>query len=291
MLLDEGRGETMKTLKITGRPVFLLCFFALGFNLYAESAYTIDRVESAFTLDLRRDIIISGLAAGVFFGSFLIPGTEEIPNLDRNDVNFIDRRLMFDNYGSLTVFTNIMRPVMGIMPIIVPLALVQWNVFNFIDDFPVWLTYGVMYIQAVALTYGTRRALGNAIDRHRPFRYFADYIEEPVSPHSFPSGSTAMAFLPATFFSVTFSREFPNSPWRIPVIVGSHLLAAGVGVSRITPGYHFLTDVLAGAAIGSFFGWAIPTLHRRPAVAIGPNAEKKLSFRFAGNGAIMSLRR
>jgi membrane-associated phospholipid phosphatase len=97
-----------------------------------------------------------------------------------------------------------------------------------------------------------------------------------------------MAFLPATFLSVTFSREFPDSSWRIPVIVGSHLLAATVGVIRITPGYHFLTDVLAGAAIGSFFGWLIPTLHRRPLPVL--QGEGYLSFHFMGNGAVMSVR-
>jgi len=270
------------------KALFLLCFVTLGFDLYAESALVVEPAESAFALDLRKDIVISALAVGVFFGSFFIPGTSEIPNLDRNDVNFIDRQLMFDNYGSLPILTAVMRPVMGVMPIIVPLVLVRWDILNFIHDFPIWLTYGVMYVQAVALTYGTRRALGNAIDRHRPFRYFADNFEEPVSPHSFPSGSTAMAFLPATFFSVTFSREFPDSRWRIPIIVGSHLLAAGVGVARITPGYHFLTDVLAGAAIGSFFGWVIPTLHRRPLQ--GSNDANNFSLQFTGNGAVMSVR-
>jgi len=274
--------------KSLGKPLFLLCFLTLGFNLYAEYAPVPDRTESAFELQLRREIILSTLAVGVFFGSFLVPGTEEIPDLDRNDVNFIDRRLMFDNYGSLPVLTAIMRPMMGVIPIIAPLVLVQWNVLNFVSDFDIWLTYGIMYAQAVMLTYGIRRALGNAIDRHRPFRYFADVIEQPVSPHSFPSGSTAMAFLPATFLSVTFSREFPDSSWRIPVIVGSHLLAATVGVIRITPGYHFLTDVLAGAAIGSFFGWLIPTLHRRPLPVL--QGEGYLSFHFMGNGAVMSIR-
>jgi len=283
----------MKTsLKLMGRPLFLLCFFVVGFNLYAESAsvtadltestFTADLTESVFTLELRREIVISTLSLGVFFGSFLIPETYEIPNLDRNNVIAIDRWLMF-NYGSFNIVTTFMRPVVGVMPLIVPLVLMEWDLRN---DFPIWLTYGIMYAQAVGFTYGTRRAIGRAVNRHRPIYYFADVVERPIPANAFPSGTTSMSFLPATMLSVTFSAEFPDSPWRIPVIVGSHTLATTVGIARIITGHHFLTDVLAGAAIGSFFGWLIPTLHRRP----GNDDESNLSFRFTGNGAMMSVR-
>ena len=244
---------------------------------------TLEPPETVFALDLRREIILSTLSLGTFFGSFLIPETLEIPTLDRNNVNVIDRRLMF-NYGSFNIFTTLMRSVMGAMPLIVPLILVEWDLRN---DFPIWLTYGIMYAQAVGFTYGVRNAIGRSVHRHRPYYYFVDVIERPISANSFPSGTTAMSFLPATLLSVTFSAEFPDSRWRIPVIVGSHTLAASVGVARIITGHHFLTDVLAGAAIGSFFGWLIPTLHRRP----GNGDENNLSFRFTGAGAVMSVKR
>ena len=287
--------------KSTGRPLFPLCFLLLGFNLYAESAFTTaftadstdtpvaaNTPESVFALELRRDIIISTLSLGVFFGPFLIPETQEIPTLNKNDVNAFDRGLMF-NHGWFNGVTVGLRPVMAVLPLIVPLVLVEWRDFR--SDFNIWLTYGVMYAQAVLLTYGTRMALGRAINRHRPYYYFHDVIDRPITPNSFPSGSTAMAFLPATFFSVTFAREFPDSRWRIPVIVGSHTLAATVGAARIITGHHFLTDVLAGAAIGSFFGWLIPTLHRRPALTPnGVNGAGNLSFQFTGSGAAMSIR-
>ena len=69
--------------------------------------------------------------------------------------------------------------------------------------------------------------------------------------------------MPAAFLSTTFSQEFPESRWKIPVIIGSFTLSSFVGVTRILSGDHFLTDVLAGAAIGSLYGWLIPTLHKR----------------------------
>ena len=91
--------------------------------------------------------------------------------------------------------------------------------------------------------------------------YFECFPAASDFHRSFPSGTAALAFLPAAFISVTFSTEFPKSPWKIPVIVGLYAMAAGIGATRIFNGTHFLTDVLAGAAIGIFFGWLIPTFH------------------------------
>ncbi|MDR0411846.1 MAG: phosphatase PAP2 family protein [Treponema sp.] len=42
-----------------------------------------------------------------------------------------------------------------------------------------------------------------------------------------------------------------------------YTLAAEIASMRIVSGSHFLTDVLTGAAIGSFHGWIIPFLHKR----------------------------
>ena len=252
--------------------LFLFLLFALGFNLYAESA---------FTLSLKNDIIISTLSAGVYFGAFFVHGTRTSSIQDKRDVNFLDRGLMF-NYRTFDTFSTVFAPVLALLPAMVPLGLTQWNIRN---DFCIWLTYGVMYFQAIGFTYGTRRAVGRLVARPRPKHYLTNVDGNVLRSNSFPSGTTAMAFMPATFLSVTFSAEFPNSPLRLPIIIGSHTLAAFAGAVRIHGGHHFLTDVLAGAAIGSFFGWLIPTLHRRPG-----SDDDKLSFHFSGNSAVISLR-
>ena len=254
--------------------IFLLCFITAGFNLWAESV---------FTLSLKKDIAISTLALGLFLSHYLIDNREGLPNnLDRNNVNVFDRGLMFPHNTSFNTTKNILGYGLQVLPIITPLALAGLDIRNR-DTISIWLTYGVMYAQAMLLTQGTRRWLGVLVDRYRPRDYFLDVIVYPICNRSFPSGTTAYAFMPAAFFSVTFSAEFPNSPWRIPIIVGTHTLAASVGVFRILSGHHFLTDVLAGAVIGSFFGWLIPTVHIRA------NGDNRFSFRFTGNGAVMSL--
>jgi undecaprenyl-diphosphatase len=83
--------------------------------------------------------------------------------------------------------------------------------------------------------------------------------------------------------STTFAAEYPGSKWKIPVIAGSYTLAAGIAALRIASGNHFITDVLAGAAIGSLYGWLVPFLHQRrnTNVAITPVANGLMvSYKF-----------
>ena len=46
-----------------------------------------------------------------------------------------------------------------------------------------------------------------------------------------------------------------------PVIAASYSLAAATAAMRVASGCHFVTDVLAGAALGSVIGIAVPALH------------------------------
>ena len=250
--------------------VFVFCFLVVGFNLYSESVYS---------LGLKKDIIISTITLGVFFGPFLMNDDPAIPyNLDKNDVNFFDRSLMYPYNRTIYNFRYIQLFVLPFLPLIPPFTVGGWNI---IKGFNTWFTYGVMYIQAYLLTYGTRLFFGNIVDRYRPHDYFHTPAR-PVKSNSFPSGTTATAFVPATLFSVTFAAEYPDSPWKIPVIIGSYSLAATVGITRIFSGVHFMTDVIAGAAIGTFYGWLIPRLHKRK--------DNNITLDFTGNGMLLSLK-
>ena len=48
----------------------------------------------------------------------------------------------------------------------------------------------------------------------------------------------------------------------MPIWVGGISLAAATGALRVRSGNHFPTDVIASAAVGSFIGWLVPSLHR-----------------------------
>ena len=62
--------------------------------------------------------------------------------------------------------------------------------------------------------------------------------------NSFPSGHTATAFMTATMLHKEYEGR---SPW---FSIGGYTLATLTGVSRVLNNRHWLTDVLAGAAIG-----------------------------------------
>jgi membrane-associated phospholipid phosphatase len=80
-------------------------------------------------------------------------------------------------------------------------------------------------------------ASGSDSDTYQPFSRDA----------SFPSGHTAQAFTVAAVMSASYE----NSPW---IAVPSYLLAAAVGVSRVIEDEHYLSDVVAGAIIGTAIG-------------------------------------
>lgn len=62
--------------------------------------------------------------------------------------------------------------------------------------------------------------------------------------NSFPSGHTATAFAAATFMAKEYGQ---TSKWYS---IGAYTVATGVGVMRMMNNRHWVTDVLAGAAVG-----------------------------------------
>ena len=82
--------------------------------------------------------------------------------------------------------------------------------------------------------------------RHRPIDLFNpgyfgfDYFGLVYELTSFPSGHAQTAFTLATALTLLFPR------WGIPIF----LMAGAVGISRVILISHYLSDVIAGAAIG-----------------------------------------
>lgn len=72
----------------------------------------------------------------------------------------------------------------------------------------------------------------------------------PPDQFSFPSGHTITAFAMAVSIGAFY-------PALSPLLF---FVAASIGISRIVLGMHFLSDVLAGAAIGSLLGYLASSL-------------------------------
>ncbi|MFM7194919.1 MAG: phosphatase PAP2 family protein [Bacteroidota bacterium] len=83
------------------------------------------------------------------------------------------------------------------------------------------------------------------------------HVERPNKRNfqSFPSGHTAQAFLSATFLHRELrSPQYADLSGRNWLIAGGYVAAATTGTLRIMNNAHWLTDVLAGAAIGMLAG-------------------------------------
>jgi undecaprenyl-diphosphatase len=235
--------------------------------------------QSVYTYDIKKDIAICSLSIGLAISPFLVNNKpDQIPvSLETNDVNTFDRSFMFSYNRPLDMVSDY-----GVYGLLVLPAI---SVIGNVNDKNRLLTYGIMQVEAFLTTFGTINLIKHAVIRYRPYMY-ADGLpdgKEDDYYNSFPSGSTAYAFLGATFLSTTFSREYPESKWKLPVILGSYTLASGIASMRILSGSHFLSDVLIGAAIGSLYGWLIPVLH------IKDNTKNNLSMNFTGNGILVSL--
>lgn len=86
----------------------------------------------------------------------------------------------------------------------------------------------------------------------RGFREGTDY-------KSFPSGHTISAFAAAAAVTSETKRWWPRSVWFVaPVMYGG---AAAVGWSRMFDNKHWASDVLTGAAIGTFTGLKVVHWH------------------------------
>jgi undecaprenyl-diphosphatase len=239
--------------------VFALLCGCLAFRIFAD--------EPVFSLHPKMDLSLGGLALSAFTLSlFLQP---EAPGLDLSGlpldpgaVNPFDRPFVFsysrwpDRTGTAAAYALVLLP-----------AAALWGRRN---DPGLWrdrlVPYAVMYAEAAALTWATKDLLKFAVERRRPYLYRDSSIpkgDEEDYFNSFPSGHTSLAFLGASFFSAVFAGEYPDSSLRLPLSIAAYAAASGVGLSRIASGNHFLTDVLAGAAIGLFYGHLIPLLHHQ----------------------------
>jgi membrane-associated phospholipid phosphatase len=78
---------------------------------------------------------------------------------------------------------------------------------------------------------------------------------------SFPSGHTVAAFAAAAAVSAETSRWWPNETYFLigPVLYAG---ATAVGASRMYENRHWASDVIMGAAIGTFAGTKVVRYHR-----------------------------
>jgi len=125
---------------------------------------------------------------------------------------------------------------------------------------------GEAIVIANAITYAGKVLIGRArphLDTDDPFDFglFRGWGNDDF--RAFPSGHTTSAFAAAAALTTEVVAHEPDAgAWVGVVLYGA---AALVGVSRLYHNEHWASDVLAGAAVGSFGGWKVVRwMHAHP---------------------------
>ena len=143
------------------------------------------------------------------------------------------------------------------------------------------LTLGVMYVEAMALSWGIKESLKMVFTKYRPFTQSDSPPEELMAERdryfSFPSGHSTMAFTTAGFAAAVFTASDAPDWAKVVFTAANFFAASGVAALRVVSGKHYLVDVAVGALIGTASGMVIPLLHRHNkkegiTLGIGPSS-------------------
>lgn len=105
---------------------------------------------------------------------------------------------------------------------------------------PEWKAWAVRLLAAIAVLAGVVLLIKLGVRRRRPEGEWGA-IYRATDPHSFPSGHAARAVLLA-LLAIAW-----GPPWLAAILIP---WAPLVSLSRVAMGLHYLSDVLAGAALG-----------------------------------------
>ncbi len=192
--------------------------------------------------------------------------------------------------GGGTIVTGMVLKSFSVQPRTEPAAWLTWPVFPYRKDLadasnylvaagiaaiPFLLdswdwneaaTIGVMYGEALSLSWGIKESLKAVFTKYRPYTSFSDTPADLLSSddryYSFPSGHTSVAFTTAGFATAVFAASDASSGMKYLFGGINFALAAGVASLRVTSGEHYFVDVAAAALLGTASGILVPALHR-----------------------------
>jgi membrane-associated phospholipid phosphatase len=168
------------------------------------------------------------------------------------------------------------------------LALASWHddrTEQMVDD-------ELIVLEAVLATALLNQGVKFLAGRERPFVRALSADQKGMTPDpydnnlSFFSGHTSFTFSIAVASGTVASlRGYRLAPW----IWGSGLtLAATTGYLRIAGDKHYFTDVITGALVGSFVGFAVPYWLHRGASSGSEASASTIGAAWSGGGPLLS---
>lgn len=168
--------------------------------------------------------------------------------------------------------------------VLLPAAAVGWSFVE--DGGKDGLIDTLILAETVALTIVAVDVLKFAVARERPRETLLSESDLERRPYpeeanvSFPSGHTAIAFATvATLATITDLRGRDPLPiWLIGIPS-----AAAVGYFRVASSWHWATDVIGGAVVGTAAGVFLPRLlHSRSETSQDPGKSAPMMLSFGG---------
>jgi membrane-associated phospholipid phosphatase len=239
-----------------------------------------DKKESVYKLKPGVDIPI--IAAGTGWSLYAFtkiynkphPDTVQIQNLNSDNINALDRGLMYPYSKSMDDVSY--YPFYAAMPL--PLIFFLSDKETRSDFFK--LTF--LYWEAMSVTglLGTNATFH--VDRYRPYSYFHDShgtmdngAPIGVVKNSFYAGHVQIVATPTFFLAKVYADYHPDSKIKWVFYGVASAATVSMAYMRIKAGEHFPSDVLLGAATGALAGILVPQFHKTkstkaPAMGIMP---------------------
>jgi membrane-associated phospholipid phosphatase len=193
---------------------------------------------------------------------------------DRNNVNSFDRFAIGFHSNAAAWVSDV---TVG-AALLAPVAL-DWFALG---DLRIFAEDMTVYAEALSISGALNVVAKQLAGRPFPRTYAGDpkLVSSTGGYHSFYSGHTTLTFTALSVASVTIGERYGYKvlPWLVTLVVG-----ASVAIERVAAGWHFPTDVLTGAAVGTAIGIAVPVIHLRR-LGIMPSASLFPDARTAGLG-------
>ena len=241
-----------------------------------------------FALDLPGDASLMGGALALYGSSLYFQTIKPAPNagaIDSANIPFLDRAYPATPSSSLYSAGDDLSIALAALPLALAIGRSSGEM----------LDLGAMYVESLGLAYGLDSLLKSTIVRYRPYAYSTtvqpDFTVADIAS-SFPSANSSLAFVAASFGGFAYGRLYPDSSLRPWVWVAGLGLASGVSALLVAGGDHFLSDAVAGAAIGAASGILVPLLHERFRAAKLKRGAAASSLELeAGPGGLVALLR
>jgi membrane-associated phospholipid phosphatase len=200
------------------------------------------------------------------------------PRCDAVDINWLDRRTAGYYSSTWSLVSDINLVAIG--AVTGGMLIVDEGFLNTLND-------SVVIAEAVLAANAFATVMTVAAGRPRPFLYSDDApLELRNSANaslSFLSSHTADAFAIVTAAYVAQRRLHPKSNRSRWYYAAGFAAASFVGFSRVMSGYHFITDAIGGAVVGTSMGFIVTAVHKSP-VKIVPVVNKDAAGNVTGAG-------